>query len=408
MLKWKKKMIEHYGKHWRLLILDFQRSTLAEDFQTSVFSELAQYKRQQLEAGKTITDLSIGSPDLPPPPFIIESLTKHVQNVDLYGYPLHGIDRFHQAVQQFYQKNYKVTLNTENEILQLMGSQDGLVHLPMTLLNEGDTMLVPDPGYPAYEAGATMAKAKMYAMPLQKENDFLPDLDQIPKDIAKKAKLMVLNFPGNPVPALASKEFFKNVVQFAKENSILVIHDFAYSELVFDNGKAVSFLEIDGAKDVGVEFHSLSKSFNMAGCRVGFLCGNEKVIETLKMLKSNLDYGVFLPIQHAASDALLYGEQFLKENNERYERRRNVLVDGLRRIGWNVDKPKASMFIWTEVPHNYTSKQFVYELMDRAGVVVTPGSAFGAHGEGYVRIALVQDEKQLRETVERIKVSKIF
>lgn len=383
-------------------------SKLLQSFETSIFSELAAYKKDKIDQGVHMIDLSIGSPDLPPPKLIVDALVEHVQDPNQYGYTLTGTKTFHHAVHSFYANHYGVSFDPATEIVQLMGSQDGLLHLPMTLVDEGDIILVPDPGYTAYEAGVKMARAKGYAMPLLKENGFLPNLENIPEDIAKKAKLMILNFPGNPVPALADKCFFEKVVAFAKKNNIIVVHDFAYSELVFDGGKPVSFLETEGAMDVGVEFNSLSKSYNMAGCRIGYLIGNQEIIKALAKLKSNLDYGVFAPIQNAATVALLEGDCFLKENSKLYEARRDVLVNGLRSIGWEVERPAATMFIWTEIPKGYTSKQFVYELIDKAGVVVTPGNAFGSAGEGYVRIALVQSEEKLKEAVIRIKESGIF
>ncbi|HHY73478.1 MAG TPA: LL-diaminopimelate aminotransferase [Bacillus bacterium] len=386
----------------------FTASQLIQSFGTSIFSELAAFKKEKQAEGIQMIDLSIGSPDLPPPNFIVEALVKHVQDPSQYGYTLRGSNEFHEAVHTFYSKNYGVTFNTQTEIVQLAGSQDGLLHLPMTVADEGDLILVPDPGYPAYADAIRMAKAEAYPMPLLKENDFLPDLEAIPENIAAKAKMMFLNFPGNPVPATATKSFFEKVVAFAKKYNIVAVHDFAYSELVFDGEKPVSFLEVEGAFDVGVEFNSLSKSYNMAGCRIGYMIGNHHVVEALTKLKSNLDYGVFSPIQKAATIALLEGDPFLKENNKLYQTRRDTLVDGLRAIGWNVAKPPATMFIWAEIPNGYTSKQFALDLIEKAGVVVTPGNAFGPSGEGYVRIALVQSEATLKEAVKKIKASGMF
>lgn len=386
----------------------FSTSQLIQSFETSIFSELAAYKKEKIAQGIHMIDLSIGSPDLPPPQFIVDTLVKNVEDPKQYGYTLTGTKEFYEAVLTFYSRHYGVTFNPEKEVVQISGSQDGLLHLPMTICDEGDLILVPDPGYTAYADGVRMAKAVAYPMPLLKENGFLPDLNAIPEEIAEKAKMMILNFPGNPVPALANKTFFENVIAFAKKYDIVVIHDFAYSELVFDGQKPVSFLEVEGAFDVGVEFNSLSKSYNMAGCRIGYMIGNEQIVEALAKLKSNLDYGVFSPIQKAATAALLEGDSFLKENNKLYESRRNVLVDGLRAIGWEVEQPPATMFMWAEIPKGHTAKAFAIELIEKAGVVVTPGNAFGPSGEGYVRIALVQSEETLKEAVQRIKNSGIF
>lgn len=386
----------------------FQLSNKMNTFQTGIFNELADYKHEKTKQGIDLIDLSVGSPDQAPPKFIIDVLLENVKDETKYGYALSGVDEFNNGVVGYYKQRYNVELNPQDEVLQLMGSQDGLVHLPMVIANEGDTILVPDPGYTAYEAGVKAAGAQMFTMPLLKENSFLPDLDAIPTDVANKAKMMILNFPGNPVPALADIAFFEKVVSFAKKNNILVVHDLAYGELVFDGKKAISLLQIQGAKDIGIEFNSLSKSFNMAGCRIGYLVGNSSIINALGMLKSNLDYGVFLPVQYAATAALRDGFAFLDENKRLYERRRNILVDGLNNCGWKVDSPKGSMFLWADIPSGWTSKEFTFSLMDKARVIVVPGNAFGKHGEGYVRIALVQPENKLIEAVKRIDQSRIF
>jgi LL-diaminopimelate aminotransferase len=376
-----------------------------ETFQPSIFSELSEYKK---ENGVNIIDLSIGSPDLPPPSFVTKVLSDTVTHEGLYGYSLTGTHEFNQAVVQHYEDNYDVTLNANKEILQLMGSQDGLVHFPMVFANPRDIILVPDPGYTAYAAGIAMAGAAPFFMPLKKENHFLPDFSKIPAEVANKAKVMILNFPGNPVPSMASTSFFNKVVAFAKRHNILILHDFAYSELYFDGKKPVSFLSISGAKDVGVEMCSFSKNFNMAGCRIGYLSGNEAIVQAVSQFKSNLDYGVFLPIQKAAITALRDGAAFCEESREIYQKRRDILVDGLNRIGWQVMKPEGGMFLWAEVPERWNSIDFTYALIDRAHVVVTPGQAFGPTGEGYVRIALVQNVTKLRETVSNIERSGLF
>ncbi|MBE6185644.1 LL-diaminopimelate aminotransferase [Heyndrickxia ginsengihumi] len=375
---------------------------------TLIFSELNNYKKRKQQEGMEMIDLSIGSPDQPPPSFVIESLAADVKDPAQYGYTISGIDAFHHAVSSYYQERFNVKVDPHKEVIQLMGSQDGIVHLPLVFCNPGDIILVPDPGYTAYESGVHIAEAEGYPMPLLEENGFLPDLSKIPEDIAKKAKMMILNFPGNPIPALATKQFFTEVVAFAKKYNIIVAHDFAYSELIFDQKQPVSFLSIEGAKDVGVEFNSLSKSFNMAGTRIGFLCGNEEVIQLFQRLKSHVDYGIFEPIQRAAVKALTQGQNFLKQNAKLYERRRDFLINGLANIGWKIKPSEATMFIWAKIPAGKQSLSFTYELMDKAGVVVTPGIAFGEHGEGYVRIALVQDEKTLLKVIERIEKSGII
>ncbi|MED4015081.1 LL-diaminopimelate aminotransferase [Sutcliffiella cohnii] len=377
------------------------------EFPTLIFSELLAYKKKLQQEGKEIIDLSVGSPDLPPPDFVREELAKLVQDETQYGYSLTGIPSFHEAVRGYYKREFQVDVDQDREVLMVMGSQDGLVHLPLAFANPGDYILVPDPGYTAYEAAISLAGAKPYPMALKEENNFLPDLQTIPQDVLEKTKLMILNFPGNPVPALATKEFFANVVQFANEHNIIVLHDFAYSELYYDE-KPISFLSIEGASEVGVEFNSLSKSFNMAGCRIGYVVGNETVIDGLNRLKSNLDYGVFIPIQKAAIQALTYSASFTDTLRATYKNRRDVLVEGLKSIGWDVESPKASMFLWAKIPQGYTSMDFAYKLLDEAGIVVTPGNAFGQEGEGYVRIALVQSESLLLRAVDKIKESNLF
>ncbi|GLH62770.1 LL-diaminopimelate aminotransferase [Parageobacillus sp. G301] len=383
-------------------------ATRMKAFSTSIFSELSIYKKQKCSEKNDMIDLSIGSPDLPPPPFVMEALSRYASDPKAYGYTLKGTRELHEAVAFYYQTAHHVSLHPETEIMYVIGSQDGLVHLPMAFADPGDIILVPDPGYPAYATGIAMAEAVPYFMPLRKENDFLPNLREIPQEIAEKAVLMFLNFPGNPVPALATEPFFREVVEFAKRYNIIVVSDFAYSELYYDGQKPISFLSVPGAKEVGIEINSLSKSYNMAGCRIGYICGNEEIIRILSNFKSNLDYGIFLPIQQAAIAALTKGASFCEQNRAIYQSRRDCFVDGLASIGWHVDRPKAGMFIWAEIPKGWNSLDFTYALIDRAGVVVTPGHAFGPSGEGYVRIALVEEEDKLLRAVEKLKQSGIF
>lgn len=383
-------------------------SKKAKAFKTSIFTELADYKMQKIAQGMEMIDLSVGSPDLSPPRFVMDALAEQVQDPNQYGYTLKGLDFFNEAVVDYYSSKFNVTLNPQGEVIQVMGSQDGLVHLPLLFADDGDIVLVPDPGYTAYETGVDLSGATPYPMPLLEENQFLPDLTIIPDEIAERATMMILNFPGNPVPTLANTEFFVKVIAFAKKHNIIVVHDFAYCELIFDNITPISFMSIEGAKDVGVEFNSLSKSFNMAGCRIGYIVGNADIIKVLRELKSNLDYGIFEPIQRAAVLALRNGNTFTEQSRAIYEKRRDALINGLHAIGWEVDPPKASMFVWAKIPDGWTSIDFTYALMERAGVVVTPGHAFGTHGEGYVRIALVQPEEILSKAVEHMSISGLF
>ena len=370
---------------------------------TGIFTELANKKQDALNKGMDVIDLSVGSPDLPPPPFVVDTLVKYSQDTTKYGYTLKGIDEFNEAVGTFYKKRYSVDLDPIGEVLQLMGSQDGLSHLATAIVNPGEYVLVPDPGYPIYEASVTLAGGLVYPMPLLEENQYLPKLDEIPQDILKKTKMMIISYPGNPVTAMANEAFFEEVVSFARKNNILVVHDFAYSELIFDRHPQISFMSVKGAKEVGIEFNSLSKTFNMAGCRVGYVVGNKEAINILASIKSHIDYGVFYPIQKAAVIALTSDYTVLQEQVKEYEKRRDLLITGLEHAGWKVAKSPATMFIWAKIPSGWTSRQFAFELIEKVGVAVVPGDAFGQQGEGYVRMALVQSPEKLAEAAKRIQ-----
>jgi LL-diaminopimelate aminotransferase len=378
-----------------------------DEFGESVFSELSRLKKAKIAAGHEVIDLSIGSPDLPPPLFIREAIAEGALDSAQYGYSLAGTASFCNAVSSYYQKNHSVYIDPMEECSLLMGSQDGLVHLPLALCNPGDYILMPDPGYTAYAAGAALAGAGIYPMPLRKEKQFLPDFSEIPEDISVKARLMILNFPGNPVPGLANEAFFRAAIAFARKYEIIILHDFAYSELYYEE-KPVSFLSIEGAIETGIEMNSLSKSFNMAGCRIAYAAGNREVIRLISDLKSHLDYGVFHPIQTAAAKALTDQSRFLAESRAVYRKRRDALVESLREAGWNVDSPKGSMFLWAEIPEGISSREFSLRMLEEAGVAVTPGSAFGPAGEGFVRIALVQPEDRLRLAADKIRSSGIL
>lgn len=371
---------------------------------SAIFTEMGIRKRAIEQKGIKVIDLGIGSPDQPPAPHLVETLVKAVQNPLYYRYPTsEGTMEFRQTVAAWYDYRFGVRLQPENEVLSLMGSQDGLAHLALAWIDEGDIVLVPDPGYPIYAASVTLAGGEMYPLPLTSDNQYLPDLDQIPVDICQKAKLMILNYPNNPLAATADRAFFEKVVAFAKKHEIIVAHDLAYSELAFDGYKPSSFLEVDGAKDIGIEFNSLSKSFNLAGCRIAYVAGNPDIIKPLAIVKSNIDYGVFLAVQEVAIAAMkadMSGQQ--PSIAESYQSRRDVLIDGLAKHGWNIEKPKATMFVWARIPEGWSSSEFAFGLLERAGVVVIPGNAFGQQGEGFVRIALVEKEEVLREAVQRI------
>lgn len=378
-------------------------SKKTQNMATSIFTELADKKREAIKGGLDVIDLSVGSPDMPPPDYVVETLIQYSKDTTKYGYTLKGIAEFNKAVCYFYKQRYGIELNPENEVLQMMGSQDGLAHLATAMIDPGDYVLVPDPGYPIYEQGVMIAGGSIYPMPLLEENHYLPKLAEIPVEVLLKTKMMIISYPGNPVTALASKEFFEEVVDFAKKYNILVVHDFAYSELIFDENPQISFMSVAGAREVGIEFNSLSKTFNMAGCRIGYAVGNEEALKVLASFKSNIDYGVFYPIQMAAVTALTSDYSLLREQVKEYEKRRDILIAGLEQGGWKVSKSPATMFVWTRIPSRWTSRQFAFELIEKAGVAVVPGDAFGAQGEGYVRMALVRPPEELANAAERIQ-----
>lgn len=374
-----------------------------EKLETGIFTELANKKQEAIKKGLDVIDLSVGSPNLPPSAHVIETLVKYSNDPTKYGYTLKGIDEFNEAVTYFYKERYHVELDAQTEVLQLMGSQDGLAHLAIAMVDPGEYVLVPDPGYPIYEASVTIAGGTLYPMPLLEENRYLPKLDEIPAEVLEKTKMMIMAYPGNPVTALADEDFFADVVAFAKKHNILVVHDFAYSELIYDGNPQISFMSIPGAKEVGIEFNSLSKTFNLAGCRIGYVVGNKEAIQILASFKSNIDYGVFYPIQKAAEAALISDFSILEEQVKEYEARRDALVSGLVNAGWFVKKSPATMFVWAKIPSGWTSRQFAFELIEKAGVAVVPGDSFGKQGEGYVRMALVQTPEKLTEAAKRVQ-----
>jgi LL-diaminopimelate aminotransferase len=369
---------------------------------SSIFQEVVDRKQMALLNGKDVIDLSIGSPDFQPPAFVMETLAKYSMDPGKYGYTLKGIAEFNEAVKYFYSQRYSVELDEKTEVLQLMGSQDGLAHLATAIVDPGDYVLVPDPGYPIYEASVTIAGGEIYPMPLLEENKFLPQLNEIPEEVLQKTKMMILSYPGNPVTALADRVFFEEVVEFAGVHNILVVHDFAYSELIYDGNPQISFLSVLGAKEVGIEFNSLSKTFNMAGCRIGYVAGNSQVINLLASFKSHIDYGVFYPIQKAAIAALTSDYSFLGDQLKLYEARRDALVSGFRNSGWQVANSPATMFVWAKIPDGWKSREFAFKLIEEEGIVVVPGDAFGQQGEGYVRIAMVQPPERLEEAAQRV------
>ena len=372
---------------------------------TSIFTQMDDIRKELELAGRNLINLSIGSPDRPPSENVRKVLSQAVLDGGLYGYTTsRGTKEFRQSCSDWYKLRFNVDLDPEKEVLPLMGSQDGLAHIFLAYINPGDLALIPDPGYPIYSIGLLLAGGQKVTIPLLAERGFLPDLTAIEPDIARKAKLMFLNYPNNPTAAVAPLSYFDEVVAFAREYNILICHDAAYSELAFDGYRPASFLQAKNAKDVGVEFHSISKTYNLAGTRLGFVVGNSKTIAALTLLKENIDYGVFGPVLKAGTAALLGNQEEVKENRLAYQQRRDLWIEGCAQVGWSMAIPHGSMFVWAPVPTNQDSFSFAECLAREAGVVVVPGAGFGNFGEGYVRIALVQDQNIMAEAVNRIQI----
>ena len=372
-------------------------------FSPAIFGELKEAAAKKRATGANIVDLSLGSPDLPPAEIVRKALSEESLKENKYGYTLTGTKRFNEAVARYYKRRSNVDLDPETEVLQTMGSQEGLVHLPFAFCNEGDIVLTTNPAYVAYDTGIKLVGAEPYYMPLKKENDFLPDLDAVPEEVAKKAKLLILNLPGNPVPAAPSESFFEKVVQFAKKYNILVLHDAAYSEYYFTGDRPMSFLSTPGAKEVGLEINSLPKSSSLAGARVAYLVGNREAIKIMRELKSNLDYGIFEPIQEAAVVALDNAEEITDSLRDIFSERHRILTEGLQELGWETTPSSGGMFIWAKYPYDLDDKEFAFKAIEQVGVVMVPGTVFGTEGAGYVRIALVQDKEKLQQAIEQLK-----
>ena len=383
---------------------EFDLSERLKRLPTYLFVEIDRAKEKAIRGGRNIIDFGVGDPDLSTPSHIIESLYRAAKNPETHRYSLDkGLLEFRQAISRWYKKRFNVELDPEKEVHPLIGSKEGIAHLPLTVINRGDYALVPDPGYPPYRSGVILAEGVPYSMPLLKENSFLPDLRKIPSRIRKRAKIMFLNYPNNPTAAVATKEFFKEIINFASKYNIIIAHDAAYSEITFDGYRSPSFLETEGAKNVGIEFHSLSKTYNMTGWRIGWVCGNREIVSFLAKLKSNIDSGIFMAIQIAGISALEEPQNHIEEICQVYRERRDILVDGLNSLGWDISKPKATFYLWTEIPKGHNSLRFCSFLLKKSGILVTPGIGFGKFGEGYIRFSLTIDKERIKEAVERLK-----
>ena len=385
--------------------------TTADRLQTLppyVFARLDELKARAREQGLDLIDLGMGNPDGATPQPVVEAAIAAIQNPANHGYPpFEGTASFRRTITKWYSRRYNVELDPESEALPLLGSKEGLAHFAMTYINPGDVILVPSPAYPVLFRGPIIAGAKVHNIILKPENDWVIDLADIPDRVAEQAKILYFNYPSNPTGATAPREFFKDVVAFAHKHQILLVHDLCYAELAFDGYQPTSLLEIPGGKEIGVEFHTMSKTYNMAGWRVGFVVGNSKIIQGLRTLKTNLDYGIFSALQTAAEAALQLPDSYLKEVQNRYSTRRDFMVAGLAELGWNIPKPLAAMYLWVPCTRGMSSTDFALNVLQQTGVVVTPGNAFGPGGEGYVRISLIADCDRLGEALRRMKQANI-
>jgi LL-diaminopimelate aminotransferase len=368
-----------------------------------LFAEIDHQKREARARGADLVDLGIGDPDLPTPAHVIEALARTAREPKNHRYPdYEGLLTFRQAAAAWYQTRFGVSLDPATEVLTLIGSKEGTAHIPMAFVNPGDVVLVPDPGYPVYAAGAWFAGGEPCFLPLRAERQFLPDLDAIPAEALRRAKMLFLNYPNNPTAAVATREFFGRVVEFARRHNIIVCHDAMYSELHFDGYRPPSFLQTPGAKEVGVEFHSCSKTYSMTGWRIGFVVGNSEVLKGLGKVKTNVDSGVFQAVQEAGITALTGPQDYAAQVRAIYQERRDLVVDGLRKLGLPVTPPQATFFVWAPVPDGSDSRRWASRLLQEAGVVVTPGVGFGPSGEGFYRIALTVDKARIAEALDRL------
>ncbi len=384
--------------------MDFRISKHLNNLPPYLFLEIDKAKRKARQDGRDIIDLGVGDPDQPTPAHIIEKLYQAARDASTHRYALdQGLPALRKAIASYYDRRFNIKLDPETEILPLIGSKEGIAHFPLAFLNNGDYSLVPDPCYPPYKGGTILSGGKPYPMPLKSENAFLPDFKRIPLNIRKKAKLVYVNYPNNPTGAIAEMGFYEDAVEFAAKNKIIVISDLAYSEIAYDGYRPASFLEVEGAKELGVEFHSLSKTYNMTGWRIGWACGNARLISALAKVKSNIDSGIFSAIQLAGVAALEGPQQHIRDMCQLYRERRDILIGGLNSLDWDVSSPKATFYVWLRIPSKTNSIKFSALLLEKAGIVATPGVGFGKYGEGYIRMALTVSKERIQEAVERLR-----
>ncbi|WP_041285546.1 LL-diaminopimelate aminotransferase [Desulfoscipio gibsoniae] len=384
--------------------MQFEQAQRVKNLPPYLFARIEKLVEEKRAAGVDIISLGIGDPDMPTPGYIIEELQKQAEYRVNHQYPSSvGMLAYRQAVAQWYSNRFGVELDAASEVVSLIGSKEGIAHISFCYLNPGDVVIVPDPGYPVYAGGAILAGAEPYYVPLTAEKGFLPDLSAIPTDVANRAKMMFINYPNNPTGAVAGDEFYREVISFAREYNILICHDAPYSEMAYDGYKPPSFLQFPGAKEVGIEFHSVSKTYNMTGWRIGWAAGHPQVVDALGRLKSNIDSGQFQAIQYAAIQGLTGPQDAVFQMQKVYQERRDILVDALNSMGWQLEKPKATFYVWAPVPAGHTSESFAELVLDKAGVVITPGTGYGNNGAGFFRIALTVERERMVEALERLK-----
>lgn len=382
--------------------MELQFAKRMESFQPGIFNVLNDKKNEMIRQGRQVYNLSVGTPDFLPDEHVMRAMQEACKHPDNYKYSLGNLPALVDAVQGWYLRRYGVTLERE-EIMSVNGSQEGIAHVALPLCDPGDLVLCPNPGYPIFEMGPWLCGAEIAYYDLLEENHYLPDLNAIPEEVARQAKMMVVSYPANPVCVTAPRSFYEQLVDFARTYNIIILHDNAYSEITYDGREGISFLSIPGAKEVGVEFNSLSKTYNLTGARISFVVGNREIIQNFSKVRSQIDYGIFLPVQLAAIEALNGPQDGVAARREEYQRRRDALCGGFRSIGWNVPDSEGSMFVWAPIPEHYAdSVTFCMDLMERSGLICTPGSAFGSLGEGHVRFALVEPVEKMQEIVAAV------
>ncbi|MGW8285170.1 MAG: LL-diaminopimelate aminotransferase [Candidatus Deferrimicrobiaceae bacterium] len=382
----------------------FPLSTRIKDLPPYLFAELDRKKEEVRARGVDIIDLGVGDPDRPTPKHIVDRMKRETAVPANHQYPSYeGLLSFRSAAANWYRRRFGVSLDPSSEVVTLIGSKEGIAHFPLAFVNPGDRVLVPDPGYPVYHIATLFAGGRSHFMPLLRENGFLPDLDRIPRPVLAKAKILFLNYPNNPTSAVADRKFYRKVLRFAEEHDLIVAHDVAYTEIYFDAKKPMSILELPGAKKRCIEFHSLSKTYNMTGWRIGFAVGNPELVAGIGKVKTNVDSGVFQAVQGAGIEALKSGDEITGAIRRTYRERRDILVPGLRALGLDPVEPRATFYIWIPVPKGYTSASFCSHLLEEAGIVTTPGNGFGKSGEGYIRIALTKEKGRIREALSRMQ-----